>query len=162
MRSRIVLLCALLACLSLRGAAPNVILILADDLGWTDLSCYGSTFYETPNIDGLARDGMKFTQAYSACTVCSPTRAALLTGKYPARLHITDWIPGLPPENPKLLVPPWTKYLPVEEMTIARALRAKGYTTASIGKLHHGSEDLEKHGFETNIAGTANAAPPTC
>ena len=162
-RSRIVLLCAVLPlfCLSLCGATPNVILILADDLGWTDLSCYGSTFYETPNIDRLAREGMKFTQAYSACTVCSPTRAALLTGKYPARLHITDWIPGLPPENPKLLVPPWTKYLPVEEMTIARALRAKGYTTASIGKWHLGSEDLDKHGFETNIAGTSNAAPPS-
>ncbi|MBI4663093.1 MAG: sulfatase-like hydrolase/transferase [Verrucomicrobia bacterium] len=79
---------------------PNLIFILADDLGWTDLACYGSDFYETPHLDGLARDGMRFTQAYSACTVCSPTRAALLTGKYPARLHITDWIPGLPPENP--------------------------------------------------------------
>jgi len=78
---------------------PNIILILADDLGWTDLSCYGSDLYETPHIDRLARDGMKFTQAYSACTVCSPTRAAILTGKYPARLHVTDWIPGLPPEN---------------------------------------------------------------
>src|ERR1043165_7338163 len=77
----------------------NVILILADDLGWTDLACYGSDLHETPHLDRLARDGMRFTQAYSACTVCSPTRAALLTGKYPARLHITDWIPGLPPEN---------------------------------------------------------------
>lgn len=122
--------------LPLLGAAPqsrpNVILILADDLGWTDLSCYGSDLYETPNIDRLARDGMKFTQAYSACTVCSPTRSAILTGKYPARLHVTDWIPGLPPENPKLLVPPWTKYLPLEEITIARALKSAGYATASI------------------------------
>src|SRR5829696_4239548 len=73
---------------------PNIILILADDLGWTDLACYGSKLYQAPNIDQLARDGMRFTQAYSACTVCSPTRAALLTGIYPARLHITDWIPG--------------------------------------------------------------------
>src|SRR6187549_4186234 len=96
---------------------PNIVLILADDLGWTDLSCYGSDFYESPHIDRLARDGMKFTQAYSACTVCSPTRAAILTGKYPARLHVTDWIPGLPPENPKLLVPEWTKYLPLEEVS---------------------------------------------
>src|SRR6478672_10558478 len=76
------------------GAAPaksrlNVVLILADDLGWTDLSCYGSDLYQSPNIDRLARDGMRFTQAYSACTVCSPSRAALMTGKYPARLHIT-------------------------------------------------------------------------
>jgi len=81
-----------------RAAAPaaklNAVLILADDLGWTDLACYGSKLYETPHIDRLARDGMKFTQAYAACCVCSPTRAAILTGKYPARLHITDWIPG--------------------------------------------------------------------
>src|ERR1043166_1079971 len=120
---------------------PNILLILADDLGWTDLSCYRSDFYETPHIDRLARDGMKFTQAYSACTVCSPTRAAILTGKYPARLHVSDWIPGLPPENPKLLVPAWTKYLPREEITIARALKAAGYATASIGKWHLGGEE---------------------
>ena len=85
---------ALMACVlagsTARAAQPlNVVLILADDLGWTDLACYGSKLYETPNIDGLARDGLRFTQAYSACTVCSPTRAALLTGKYPARLHVT-------------------------------------------------------------------------
>jgi arylsulfatase A-like enzyme len=92
---------------------PNVVLILADDLGWTDLACFGSDFYETPHIDRLARDGMKFMQSYSACTVCSPTRAALLTGKYPARLHVTDWIPGMMPDNPKLLVPDWTNYLPL-------------------------------------------------
>src|SRR5712664_1804384 len=105
----------------------NVILILADDLGWKDLGCYGSDLYQSPNIDKLARDGMKFTQSYSACTVCSPTRAAIMTGKYPARLHITDWIPGLPPENPKLLVPDWTKYLPLEQKTtraVAQADRA--------------------------------------
>ncbi|HEY0548943.1 MAG TPA: sulfatase [Verrucomicrobiae bacterium] len=144
-------------------ALPNVILILADDLGWTDLSCYGSDFYETPNIDRLARDGMKFTQAYSACTVCSPTRAAILTGKYPARLHVTDWIPGLPPENPKLLVPDWTKYLPLEEITIARALKSAGYVTASIGKWHLGGEEYypEKHGFEINVAGSSAPAPPS-
>jgi len=137
-------------------ARPNVVLILADDLGWTDLACYGSKLYETPNIDRLARAGVKFTQSYSACTVCSPTRAATMTGKYPARLHITDWIPGLPPENPKLLVPDWTKYLPLEEKTIADAFKAGGYATASIGKWHLGGEEYypEKHGFDINIAGT--------
>src|SRR4051812_14052183 len=138
------------------SAAPNFVLILADDLGWTDLACYGSKLYETPNIDRLARDGVKFTQHYSACTVCSPSRAALLTGKYPARLHVTDWIPGMPPENPKLLVPDWTKYLPLEEVSLARAFKSAGYATASIGKWHSGGEPYypDKHGFDLNVAGT--------
>jgi arylsulfatase A-like enzyme len=150
-----------------RAAAPapklNVVLILADDLGWTDLHCFGSEYYETSHIDRLARDGVKFTQAYSACTVCSPSRAALLTGKYPARLQITDWIPGLPPENPKLLVPDWTKYLPLEEFTLANALHADGYATASIGKWHLGNEPYwpEKHGFDINLAGTEAPNPKT-
>jgi arylsulfatase A len=159
------LCCALLGSLVVARAAttskPNVVLILADDLGWTDLACYGSKFYETPNIDRLARDGMRFTQAYSACTVCSPTRAAILTGKYPARLHVTDWIPGLPPDNPRLLVPDWTKYLSLEEITIARALKRTGYATASIGKWHLGEEKYypDRHGFDVNIAGSDAAAP---
>jgi arylsulfatase A-like enzyme len=141
----------------------NVILVLADDLGWKDLGCYGSDFYQTPNIDKLARDGMKFTQAYSACCVCSPTRAALMTGKYPAHLHITDWIPGQMPDNPKLLVPDWTKYLPLEEKTIADAFHDGGYSTASIGKWHLGGEPYfpDKHGFDINIAGTAASQPTT-
>src|SRR5215216_2676154 len=113
---------------------PNVVLILADDLGWTDLACFGSDLHETPALDQLAREGMKFTQNYSACTVCSPTRAALLTGKYPARLHITDWIPGQMPDNPKLIVPDWTKYLPHEETTMANVFHNAGYATACLGK----------------------------
>ena len=142
---------------------PNVVLILADDLGWTDLASFGSDFHETPHLDQLARDGMKFTQSYSACPVCSPTRAALMTGKYPARLHVTDWIPGLMPDNPKLLVPNWTKYLSLEESTIAEQFKAAGYATASIGKWHLGGEIYypEKHGFDVNIAGTEKAAPPS-
>src|SRR5204862_465319 len=137
----------LLACLATAGplpaaaaadVKPNVVLILADDLGWTDLACFGSDLHETPALDRLARDGMKFTQNYSACTVCSPTRAALLTGKYPARLHITDWIPGQPPENPKLLVPDWTKYLPLQEVSLAKALKSVGYATACVGTWHLG------------------------
>src|SRR6476619_5165748 len=159
------LLALLLGFVRLGNAAEsprlNVILILADDLGWKDLSCYGSKFYESPNIDRLAKDGMKFTQAYSACTVCSPTRAALLTGKYPARLHVTDWIPGQPPENPKLLVPDWTKYLSLDEVSLARALKSAGYATASIGKWHLGGEAYypEKQGFDINIAGTEAPSP---
>ena len=139
----------------------NIVLIFADDLGWTDLACFGSKVYQTPNIDRLAKEGVKFTQAYSACTVCSPTRAALLTGKYPGRLHITDWIPGLPPENPKLLVPDWTKFLPLEEVSLGRAFKSAGYATASIGKWHLGGETYwpDKHGFDLNIAGTEAPSP---
>jgi len=142
---------------------PNVVFILADDLGWTDVGCFGSELYETPAIDRLAREGMKFTQNYSACTVCSPTRACILTGKYPARLHVTDWIPGQMPANPKMLVPDWTKYLPLEETTIADALRGGGYATACIGKWHLGDEPYypEKHGFDINIGGTSAANPPS-
>lgn len=148
------------------SARPNVVLILADDLGWTDLACFGSDLHETPQLDRLAREGMRFTQNYSACTVCSPTRAALMTGKYPARLHITDWIPGQMPDNPKLLVPDWTKYLPLEETTLAEVFKAAGYTTATIGKWHlatAGSDAFypEKQGFDLNIAGTDKPAPPT-
>src|SRR5215469_6548325 len=92
----------------------NVLLILVDDLGATDLACYGSRFYETPNIYRLATQGMRFTQAYSACTVCSPSRAALLTGKYPARLHLPDYIPGVTPPYAKLKPPAWNQFLPLE------------------------------------------------
>src|SRR3954451_7456263 len=150
---------ALLLPLAVRHAdppRPNVVVILADDLGWTDLACYGSDLHETPHLDRLAKDGMRFTQSYSACTVCSPSRAALLTGKYPARLRITDWIPGLMPDNPKLLVPDWTKFLPTTETTIAGFFRSKGYATASIGKWHLGGEESYpgKHGFDLNVAGT--------
>ena len=142
---------------------PNVVVVLADDLGWTDLACYGSDLHETPHLDRLARDGMKFTQNYSACTVCSPTRAALLTGKYPARLHITDWIPGAMPDNPRLLVPDWRKELPAGETTLAQLFRAAGYATASVGKWHLGGEASypERHGFDLNVAGTDKAQPPS-
>ncbi|NBY43043.1 MAG: hypothetical protein EBQ49_07185, partial [Verrucomicrobia bacterium] len=90
---RLILILSLAFITPVFATSPNVIVILTDDLGATDLGCTGSKFYETPNIDQLAKDGVQFTQAYSSCTVCSPSRAALLTGKYPARLHLTDWIP---------------------------------------------------------------------
>src|SRR5688572_1914327 len=114
----------------------NVVLILVDDFGATDLGCYGSQFYETPNMDRLAASGMRFTQAYSACTVCSPSRAAIMTGKYPARLHLTDWIAGHSYPWAKLKPPEWTQHLPLEERTIAEALKPLGYASASIGKWH--------------------------
>ncbi|MBE7498605.1 MAG: sulfatase [Verrucomicrobiaceae bacterium] len=148
---------------NVRAEPLNVVLILADDLGWSDLSCYGSDFYETPHLDRLAREGMRFTQNYAACTVCSPTRSALMTGKYPARTHITDWIPGRMPENPKLLVPEWTRHLPLEEVTLAEVFKAAGYSTASIGKWHLGENEHvpERQGFDVNIAGTNAGSPPS-
>jgi arylsulfatase A-like enzyme len=147
------------------GAAeprPNVILILVDDLGWTDLSCMGSELYETPNIDRLAAEGMLFRNAYAACTVCSPTRAAVLTGKYPARLHITDWIAGHVRPKAKLKVPDWTMRLPLEEVTIAELLKAEGYATCHIGKWHLGSEGFypDDQGFDANIGGYHRGQPP--
>ena len=146
------------------AAPPNIIMVLVDDYGWTDVSYAGSKLYETPNIDKLAAKGVKFTSAYSACTVCSPTRAALLTGKYPARLHITDWIAGHARPNAKLKVPDWTKYLPREETTIAEALKAQGYTTASIGKWHLGDANEgypAAHGFDVNRGGYERGQPPS-
>ena len=148
---------------------PNVIVILVDDLGQTDLSCYGSRFYETPHIDQLAKDGVRFANGYSACTVCSPTRAALLTGKYPARLRITDWITGHDRPKARLKIPDWQKFLPFEEITLAEQFKSAGYATASIGKWHltpalkEGDEAYypEKHGFDVNIGGYARGQPPS-
>ena len=85
---------------------PNLVLILADDLGWTDLACYGSDLYATPHLDAFAQSAMRFTDSYAACNVCSPTRASIMTGKYPARLHLTDYIPG--GRSRGLAPPPWT------------------------------------------------------
>ena len=160
---------------------PNVILIDVDDLGWVDLSCYGSRFYETPHIDRLARLGVKFTNAYAACAVCSPTRAAIMTGRYPARLGITDWIHHLDREahtaigtgkNPekyvgnehkKLLCPPNPYWMDLEEITIAEVLKSSGYVTCHIGKWHLGHHDWypDKQGFDINIGGCEIGQPPT-
>ena len=117
-------------------STPNFLFILADDLGWSQVGCYGSNFYETPNIDRLSREGMRFTDAYAACPVCSPTRASIMTGKYPARLHLTDFIAGGSFPYEKYNQPEWQKYLPLEEVTIAEVLKTAGYATASFGKWH--------------------------
>jgi arylsulfatase A len=144
-------------------ARPNIVLFLIDDLGWKDLGCQGSSYYRTPHIDALARNGVRFTDAYAACAVCSPTRAAILTGKYPARLLLTDWLPsGRWDPKAKLMSGRFLRGLPVEELTLAEALREAGYRTASIGKWHLGSEPFslpEHHGFDVNIGGNAHGAP---
>ena len=139
------------------GDKPNIVFILADDLGWSDVNCYGHRFHETPNIDRLAAGGMRFTDAYAACPVCSPTRASIMTGKYPARLGLTDWIPGLR-SGPrfKLIMPNFIQQLPLEEVTIAEALKTAGYTTGSVGKWHMGHKGFwpEDQGFDVNVGGT--------
>jgi arylsulfatase A len=141
---------------------PNIILILADDLGWTGVGCYGSPLYQTPHIDRLAREGMKFTQAYTAGPLCSPTRASILTGKYPARLHLTEWIPGEVFPFAKMLPPQdWIKRIPVGEMTFLQKLKTVGYTTASVGKWHLGEEARpEEYGFDYSIGGGGRGSPP--
>src|SRR6266404_5515732 len=103
---------------------PNVVLILADDLGWADLGCYGSKFHKTPALDKLAAEGVRFTDGYAACPVCSPTRASLLTGKAPARVGITDWLPGRPDRpDQALLRPALAQQLALEETTLPEALK---------------------------------------
>lgn len=144
------------------ASKPNVILFLVDDLGWTDLGCYGSDLYETPVIDKMAEEGVKFTNAYSACTVCSPTRASIMTGKYPARLHLTDWIAGHQKPYAKMQIPEWTQYLPQSEYTLAEVLKDNGYATAHIGKWHLGEDSFywpEYQGFDKNIGGWAAGSP---
>ena len=140
---------------------PNIILFLADDLGWTGLRCFGSDLYETPNLDELAASGMKFTDAYSACTVCSPSRAALMTGMYPAKLRLTSFIPGQDRPYAKMSIPDWTKGLGESYTTIAEALKEGGYRTWHVGKWHlnfpNEVADPTKHGFdysEDKSAGT--------
>ncbi|MBS0203009.1 MAG: sulfatase-like hydrolase/transferase [Planctomycetes bacterium] len=141
---------------------PNVVLIVIDDLGWADLGCYGSKFHKTPQLDKLATEGMRFTQAYAACPVCSPTRAAIMTGRYPQRMNITTWLPGHP-DRPayRLKQPEVSQQLPASETTIAEALKPAGYVSGSIGKWHlggAGSSPLE-HGFDFNIGGDQSGSP---
>jgi arylsulfatase A-like enzyme len=143
---------------------PNIIFILVDDLGWRDLACYGSEFYETPNLDRLAAEGLIFSDAYAACPVCSPTRASILTGKYPASVGVTDWIDwgfGIHPARGKLVDAPYIDHLPLGETSLARALREGGYQTWHIGKWHLGADPYfpQHHGFEINIGGCQWGSP---
>jgi arylsulfatase A len=166
---------------SAAGAKPlNFIVFLVDDMGWMDLSCQGSDYYQTPNVDRLAKEGMRFTDAYAACAVCSPTRAAVQTGRWPGRLGVTDWIRsrfqrggrGTPEKNPtqwvgganrKLLCPPNPYWLESEELTIAEMLKPKGYVSAHIGKWHLGDEAWYPtgQGYDVNKGGCDYGQPPS-
>lgn len=142
--------------------APNIVFMLADDLGWADLGCYGNTFHETPHLNQLAADGAQFKRAYAACAVCSPTRASIMTGKYPARLQITDWIPGVVYPYAKFQTAKMRYELPKEEEVLPEILHKNGYATYHVGKWHLGETDEfwpHNRGFDVNIGGHSKGQP---
>ena len=173
-----VLIVVFCSCLN-AAEKPNVIVILVDDMGWMDLSCQGSDYYKTPAIDSIAEGGMRFTNGYAACAVCSPTRAAVQTGRYPHRVGLTDYIRhrfyiGRRPlkENPtkytggrnqKVLCPPNPYWMEHEEITIAEALKEAGYKSGYIGKWHLGDPDWypEGQGYDVNRGGCFYGQPPS-
>lgn len=146
---------------------PNILFVLVDDWGRQDASCYGSTFYETPNLDKFAKEAVRFTDGYAGHPVCSPTRAAILTGNNPVRkeINITDWIPGAGPNKSvriKIIAPKNENQLALEQVTIAEALKAAGYSTWFAGKWHLGNKGFfpEHQGFEVNHGGHHKGSPP--
>ena len=148
-------------------AAPNVIFIIADDLGYADIAVYGSSFYETPNIDKLASNATRFTNGYANCPVCSPSRASFQTGKYPVNTGITDWIKGRKVDvgatpNDRWIVPETEYDMKLSETTIAEALKQQGYNTAFLGKWHLGETEAfwpENQGYDVNIGGYSSGGP---
>ena len=149
---------------STASSRPNFVFFLVDDLGWADVGCFGSTYHETPKIDALCESGMKFTDGYAACPVCSPTRASIMTGRHPVRVDITDWLPGMGIKNKKTrfaLVEDRDE-LPLEEVTIAEVLKQNGYRTFFAGKWHLGHEGFwpSDQGFDINIGGHHKGSPP--
>lgn len=153
------------ACFAQAPTKPNVVFILADDLGWADLGVYGADLHETPNLDRFAASGVRFTNAYAASPVCSPTRASILTGKHPARLHITIWRESAhrPPTDRPLLTPRTMDHLPLDEITLGEVFRDAGYATAHIGKWHLGTAEQypQNQGYDYNVGGTLWGAPET-
>lgn len=153
---------------------PNIIFFLVDDMGWMDSSVYGSKYYKTPNMERLAKQSMVFTHAYAANPLCSPTRASIMTGKYPARLKFTSALGHLPelgreptvqpsPPDKRTMTVESRRHLPLKEYTIAEALKEQGYKTCFIGKWHMGKDDKywpTNQGFDVNIGGTGAPGPP--
>ncbi len=150
----------LLSATQAQASRPNIVFFLVDDMGWKDLGCFGSSFYETPNIDKLAASGMRFTNAYAACPVCSPTRASILAGKYPARMNTTDYFGGQ--RKKKLLPAPYIQRMPHEEVTLAETLKEARYRTGFFGKWHLGRAPFtpESQGFDVNKGGFWRGHPP--
>lgn len=153
----------IMCCLNIhaQNKPQNIVFILVDDLGWTDLGYMGSDFYETPHIDSLSKESFVFDNAYSSSSVCSPSRSAIMTGKHPARVNITDWIPGQDPKNRELLGPQDLNALPLEEQTIAEVLKEHGYSTFFAGKWHLGGDGFlpDDQGFDVNIGGNHTGQP---
>lgn len=151
--------------IALRAAEPtrpNIVFILCDDLGVSDLHCYGRADHRTPHLDQLAREGMRFTSAYAAQSICSPSRAAILTGHTPARLHLTTYLPGRPnAASQKVLHPDIARQVPLTEKALPRYFKDAGYTTAAIGKWHVGGPGFgpAEHGFDVVHTAPANTAP---
>jgi arylsulfatase A-like enzyme len=147
------------------GRQPNIVVFLTDDLGATDLGCFGSKFYETPHLDRLAAGGMRFTAAYSACPVCSPTRASMMTGRYPQRSDVTNFIGAKQPKdwdrNTRLLPAPYATRMPLEDRTIAEELHDAGYATFFAGKWHLGEKGFlpTDQGFDVNKGGSRAGSP---
>lgn len=165
------LLNLLQGCSSSKGKKWNIVFILSDDQGWNQVDYHGFKFYETPNIDRIAAEGIQFTDAYAAAPVCSPTRASIMTGKYPARLHITDYIPGSPYPYAKVINPQQVPPLSLDEVTIPEMLKLNGYVTGHFGKWHLNSDkdyqpgrpgDPASQGFDevlTTVKPDENADP---
>ncbi|MGY5352309.1 sulfatase [Wenyingzhuangia sp. IMCC45533] len=145
-----------------KNKQPNVILFLVDDLDWKDGGALGSDLYETPNLDRLISEGTLFNNAYASCTVCSPTRASIMTGKYPAKLRVTDWIEGHKKPYAKMKIPDWNQKLDLEEITLAEAFKNRGYSTIHLGKWHLGEDEKywpEHQGFDMNVGGHSAGSP---
>ena len=163
MRSRwhYLIITLLLYSCSAEDDPKNFVFILVDDLGWSDLGFMGNDFHETPNIDSFSKECIVFNNAYSSGSVCSPSRAAIMTGKYPARLQITDWIPGADPQNQALVGPKDKNELPLAETTFSEILSQHGYATHFAGKWHLGGDGFHpvNQGFDENLGGNHTGQP---